>query len=85
MSSACQSIYHAIALMGRDCALSYPLETVTKQLKEGACRAVHNICDKSIPPLKVKTPLEIAIKFFDNGYFKSRFQNLSLTPYIPVL
>ncbi len=62
--------------MGRDCALSYPLKTVTKQLEESACKAVLNICEKSIPPLKVKTPFEVALKFFDNGYFKSRFQNL---------
>ncbi len=62
--------------MGRDCALSYPLKTVTKQLKEGACQAAHNICDKSVPPFKVNGPFEVALKIFDTGYDKSRFQNL---------
>ena len=62
--------------MGRDCTLSYPLSTVSKQLKETACRAVHNLTKKQVPPFKVKTPMEVAVKFYDTGYLKSNFQSI---------
>jgi D-amino peptidase len=62
--------------ISRDCSLSYPLKNVAKELEDTACKAAHNILEKKVFPLKIKAPFEVELKFFNNGYFKSRYQNL---------